>query len=76
MNEYLTFGSRTKRALRLLLAGVLLGAATARAAVPAQPMTGAPVIVPPQATPTGAVVLFSGAEGWGEAERKLAGTLA
>lgn len=76
MKEYLAAESRPKRAVGLLLAGLLLCAATARAAVPAQPMMGTPEIVLPQATPTGAVVLFSGAEGWGEAERKLAGTLA
>lgn len=60
----------------LLIAAALLCAAAAHAAVPAQPMIGTPEVVLPGAAPAGTVVLFSGAGGWGDAERGLAGTLA
>lgn len=47
---------------------------------PAQDLTmpwlGAPVVVAPKTEPTGAVVLFSGASGWGGAEQHIAQTLA
>lgn len=60
----------------LLAAAALLCAATARAAMPAQATIGTPEIVLPRAAPTGTVVLFSGADGWGDAERGIATTLA
>ncbi|TAH48774.1 MAG: virulence factor family protein [Betaproteobacteria bacterium] len=61
---------------RILIAAALLCAATVRAAVPAQPMIGTPEVVLPNGGAAGAVVLFSGAAGWGDAERGIAGTLA
>ena len=64
---------------RALLTACLLGSAAAGATGPthaAQPMIGSPEIVLPHSAPTGAVVLFSGTGGWGEAERDLARTLA
>ncbi|PKO53038.1 MAG: type IV secretory pathway protein AcvB, partial [Betaproteobacteria bacterium HGW-Betaproteobacteria-21] len=54
----------------------LLAAFAVNAAAPAQPYIGVPEVVLPKGMPSAAVVLFSGAAGWGEVERALAGSLA
>lgn len=40
------------------------------------PLLGTPIITQPLGTPSGAVVLFSGARGWGDSEKRLSVTLA
>ncbi len=60
----------------LIMVSLLCSAAAVRAALPAQAMIGSPDIVLPHTAPTGAVVLFSDMDGWGETERGLARTLA
>lgn len=63
------------RTAMILLAG-LLASAPAPAADIAMDVIGTPEIVRPKAVTAGAVVLFSGAAGWGDGERSLARSLA